>query len=289
MTPPTATPPTASRPALTVLPTSSAEPRARFRDLFAAEWIKLWSLPSTRRLLGLGALVLIALAVQSSLDTYRNWPDFGPQERSHYDPMSEALSGAGVSLLMIGTGTVGALSIVGEYASGLIRTTLTAVPGRHPVVAAKVAVLAAVMLAVGTAVSLGTFGVSQAILSGRGIGLGVGDPGVARVLVANALLAPVSALVGLGIGALLRHTAGAVVTACGVLVVVPGFFKPSVHQWANAVYNLFPFYDWRGCLSMLHPRESEALPTVADSWLAFTLWPVLAVAVTVIVVRRRDV
>ncbi|MGW4894715.1 ABC transporter permease subunit [Kitasatospora sp. NPDC004240] len=284
-----ATPPMAAPSPSAVTAGAGVEPRARFRDLLAAEWIKLWSLPSTRWLLGLGVLVLIGLATQSSLDTYRNWPEFGPQQRAHYDPMSEALSGAGVSLLMIGAGSVGALAIVGEYASGLIRTTLTAVPRRHPVVAAKVAVLAVVMLAVGTVVSLGTFGVSQAVLSGRGIGLAVDDPGVARVLLANALLAPVSALVGLGIGALLRHTAGAVVTACAVLVVLPGFFKPSVHQWANEVYNLFPFYDWRSCLSMLSPRENAALPTVADSWLAFALWPLVAVIVTVVVVRRRDV
>lgn len=55
-----------------------AEPRVRWRGLLAAEWIKLWSLRSTRWVLGLGVLILIALAVQSSLDTYDNWPDFGP-------------------------------------------------------------------------------------------------------------------------------------------------------------------------------------------------------------------
>ncbi|MFC8722667.1 ABC transporter permease [Kitasatospora sp. NPDC057198] len=283
------TAPTVLRPVPAGRPEPAAEPRVRFRDLCAAEWIKLWSLPSTRRLLGIGLLVLLGFALQDSIRTYQDWPHFLPQDRAHYDPMRQALSGPGAALLMIGTGSVGALTIVGEYASGLIRTTLTAVPRRSPVVAAKAAVLAAVMLGFGAAVSLGTFGVSQAVLSGRGIGLSVGDPGVPRVLLANALLAPVAALTGLGIGALLRHTAGAVVTACAALVIVPGFCTPNVHQWVDDVYGLFPFYDWRNCLSAREPFVDPHLPSVAGSWLAFALWPLLAVLLTVLVVRRRDV
>jgi len=283
------TAPTVLRPLRDPGPEPAAEPRVRFRDLFAAEWTKLWSLPSTRRLLGIGLLALIGFALLESIRTYQNWPHFLPRDRAHYDPARQALSGPGAALLMIGTSSVGALTIVGEYATGLIRTTLTAVPGRHLVVAAKAAVLAAVMLAVGTVVSLGTFAVSQAVLSGRGIGLSVGDPGVPRVLLANALLAPVAALTGLGIGALLRHTAGAVVTACAALVIVPGFFTPNVHQWVDDVYGLFPFYDWRNCLSAREPIVDPHLPSVTGSWLAFALWPLIAVLVTVLVVRRRDV
>ncbi|KQV17123.1 MULTISPECIES: ABC transporter permease subunit [unclassified Kitasatospora] len=281
------TSPTTLRPTATVQ--SEPQPRLRTSDLLAAEWIKLWSLRSTCWVLGLGILVLIGLAAQSSFDTYGNWPDYGPQQKSRYDPMTEALSSVGVAVLMIGAGTVGALTIVGEYASGLIRTTLTAVPARHRVVLAKVVVVAGVMLAVGLAVSVGTFGVSQAVLSGRGIGLSVGDVGVPRVLLANVLLAPVAALVGMGVGALLRHTATTVVTACAVLVVLPGFFKPSVHQWANDLYGMFPYYAWRTCLSQTHPRSGAALPTVAESWTAFALWPLAAVVIAVLAVRRRDV
>ncbi|MFD0375728.1 hypothetical protein [Streptomyces sp. NPDC127112] len=101
-------------------------PRVRWRDLVAAEWIKLWSLRSTRSVLGLGVLIFLLLALQRSLGSYDEWPEYGPIQRSHYDSMTEALSGAGVALLMIGAGTVGALSLVGEYASGLIHATLTA-------------------------------------------------------------------------------------------------------------------------------------------------------------------
>ncbi|MGW0194787.1 MULTISPECIES: hypothetical protein [unclassified Nonomuraea] len=262
---------------------------ARFHDLLAAEWIKLWSLRSTRWLFGLGILAIIAFAVQSSLDARNGWPDFTPMERARFNSLSEVFSGLSATMLMIGAGTVGALTIVGEYATGLIRTTLTAVPARHRVVAAKLAVVGAVMLATGALISAATFGVSQAILSGCGVAVSLGDSAVVRVLAANALLAPVSALVGMGIGALLRHTAAAVVTVCGVLVIVPTFLQPTVHQWLNDLYALIPFYVWRTCLGLPQLRDDPALPTVAGSWAVFALWPLAAAVLTLLVVRRRDV
>jgi ABC-type transport system involved in multi-copper enzyme maturation permease subunit len=267
----------------------AADPGVRFGDLLAAEWIKFWSLRSTRWVLGLGVLVVLGGTLQKSLDAYNSWPTFGPMEKTHFDPVNTAFSGLTATLVMIGAGVVGALTIVGEYSTGLIRTTLTAVPACGRVVAAKAAVMAGVMLVLGAALSLGAFAVSQAILSGRGIALSPGDSGVPHVLVANALLAPLSALVGLGVGALLRHTAGTVATCCAVLVIVPGFFKPTVHQWANDLYAWFPFYDWVHCVSQRHPSTAPALPTTTGSWIVFAVWPLVAVVLAVFVVRRRDV
>ncbi|WP_214317505.1 ABC transporter permease subunit [Nonomuraea sediminis] len=261
----------------------------RLRDLVAAEWIKLWSLRSTRWVIGLGVLVMIGISVQRAVDSYNAWPSFTPMEKAHFDPMTLALNGFGAVLLVIGAGSLGALAVVGEYASGLIRTTLIAVPARHRVVAAKVVVVAGVMLTVGALVAVATFEVSQAIMAGRGMGLSLGDPGVPRVIAANALLAPVSALVGMGLGALLRHTAGTVVAVCALLVVLPMSFKPNVHQWVNDLYGLFPFYVWRTCLSLTDPRDSPALPTVTGSWLVFALWPLAAALIALLAVRHRDV
>ncbi|WP_433211997.1 hypothetical protein [Microtetraspora malaysiensis] len=262
---------------------------ARFRDLLAAEWIKLWSLRSMSWLIGLGTLAIIAFAAQSSLNAYNSWPGFTAMEKATFTPLNEAFSALAASMLVIGAGSLGALTIVGEYATGLIRTTLAAVPARHLVVAAKLTVTGAVTLATGTLISAGTFGVSQAILSGRGVAVSLGDPGVLRVLTANALLVPVSALAGMGIGALVRHTAAAVVTVCAALVIVPTFFKPTAHQWLNDLYALVPFYVWRNCLHLPQLRDDPALPTVAGSWVVFALWPLVAAVVTLIVVHRRDV
>ncbi|RFU39062.1 ABC transporter permease [Actinomadura logoneensis] len=268
---------------------SAADPRVRFRDLAAAEWTKLSSLRSTRYVLGAGVLLLMLVAAQKSTAAYDDWPNLPARERAHFDPLRPALSQVSAILLVVGSGVVGALALVGEFATGLIRTTFTAVPARHRVVLAKVTVVAAVMLAVGVLVALSTFAVSQAILSGRGVALSVNDPGVPRVLAANALLAPLAALVGMGIGALLRHTAGTVVAVIVLLVILPMMAKPNAHQWVNDVYKCLPLYDWAMCLSQRHPRGGAALPTVAGSWLAFACCALAAVAVAVVVVRRRDV
>lgn len=268
---------------------SAADPRVRFRDLLAAEWIKLWSLRSTRWVLGVGVPLLVLATVQKSLNDYDAWANFRPRERAMFDPMTAAFSQISGVVLVVGSGVVGALALVGEYATGLVRTTFSAVPARHRVVLAKIVVVGAVMLAVGITVSLSTFAVSQWILSGRGIALSPDDPGVPRVLVANALLAPLAALVGMGAGALLRHTAGTVVAVIVLMVVLPMSVKPTVHQWANDLYKGIPFYDWVQCFSVRRPRVSPALPTVTDAWLAFAGWAVVSVVVAVAVVRRRDV
>ena len=280
---------TASVPASADSPFAAADPRVRFRDLLAAEWTKLWSLRSTRWVLGVGALLLIAGALQKSWGDYNAWPTYRAPERAHFDPMTAAFSAISAILLVVGSGVIGALTIVGEYATGLIRTTFSAVPARHRVMLAKVAVTATVMLVAGAVVSLSTFAVSQSILSGRGIAVSVEDPGVPRVLLANAMLAPLAALVGLGIGALLRHTAGTVVTVIVLLVILPMTFKPTVHQWANDLYMWFPFYDWAHCLSLRHPPANPALPAATGSWTAFAAWAMASVGVTVAIVSHRDV
>ncbi|MEV5988808.1 ABC transporter permease [Streptomyces sp. NPDC052051] len=279
----------ASAPASANSPSSAADPRVRWRGLLTAEWTKLWSLRSTRWVLGAGVLLLLVGTVQKSWDDYNAWPSYHALERAHFDAMTTAFSNISAILLVVGAGVIGALTVVGEYATGLIRTTFSAVPARHRVVLAKLAVTTAVMLVTGVVVSLSTFAVSQSILSGRGIAVSVNDPGVPRVLLANALLAPLAALVGMGIGALLRHTAGTVVAVIVLLVVLPMTFKPTVHQWVNDLYMWFPFYDWAHCLSLRRPPVGTALPTVTVSWTAFAAWAVASAAVTVGVVSRRDV
>lgn len=164
---------------LTRRPTVTADP-ARFRDLLAAEWIKLWSLRSTRWTLPLVFLFVIGVSVNSSLADHRNWPTY-PEERREmfrlYGPVRDAFPEAGYLLLILASATLGALTIVGEYQSGLIRATFAAVPARRAMVAAKAVVLAGVMLVFGTLTAATAFWASQAILADRGAGWSIGEPG----------------------------------------------------------------------------------------------------------------
>ncbi|WBB67260.1 ABC transporter permease subunit [Micromonospora sp. WMMD812] len=273
--------------------TAATHPPARFADLLAAEWIKLWSLRSTRWTLPLVFLFVIAVSVNASLADYRNWPTYpdGRREMFHlYGPVRDAFPEAGYLLLMLAATTVGALTVVGECQSGLIRTTFAAVPARRSVVAAKAAVLTAVMLVFGLVTSAGSFGVSQAILAGRDAEWSIGEPGVARAVLASALLVPVCALLGTGLGAVIRHAAGAVVAATSVLVLLPLVVDSEKHRWIAELRHVLPVAAWQRLIEVhpdiLHPDPFPA--SVAGSWLAFAGWSLASVVAAGVVVHRRD-
>jgi len=262
----------------------------RFSDLVAAEWIKLRSQRSTRWLLTLVTLFVVGSGAAASLSNYHNaGTGPGARELPDYLPF-EAFAPPGFMTLMLVAGSAGALCMTGEYASGLIRTTTAAVPARGSVLSAKAVVVAAVWTVVGAVVAAGCFAVSQAIWSGRGLGVPFTHPGVARGLAASALVAPVSALVGLGLAVLIRHSAATMVTTALALLLLPEFFSDRT-LWSADIRNAMVFQAWRRLVQPWEPDPGQLnySPTVAGSWVVYLLWPLLAVAVAVVTVRRRDV
>ncbi|MFE0173905.1 ABC transporter permease [Streptomyces sp. NPDC059002] len=267
--------------------------RARFADLVAAEWIKLWSLRSTPWILGVGTLVVIGINVnsaRSNADLLARQPSTSPDGAFQIDPMHTAFVDPAYQILMVVACSVGAIAVFGEYTSGLIRTTFTAVPDRRAVVLAKIAVVTAVMLALGAVAAAGSFWLTQAVLSDT-IGLSIGAPGALRAVVASALLAPLCALVGMAIGSLVRHAAGSVVTALVTLLLLPALFGGETYRWVKEIGNAMPHTAWTALVenpAMDYPQGSYP-ETIAEAWTVFATWPLVAAVVTVVVVRRRDV
>ncbi|MFK0017372.1 ABC transporter permease [Streptomyces sp. NPDC091027] len=256
----------------------------RFRDLLTSEWIKTRSLRSAPWTIALTLLFVIGSSVVATLadSAARSGPaDFLPYNT--YPP-------AGYWTLILVAGSMGALTVVSEYSSGLIRTTMVAVPARGSVVLAKAAVTAALWSAVGTAASTGSFLVTQAILDGQHGGVPITHPGVFRALVASALLAPVCALVGLGLGVLLRHAAGAMVTSVFTLLLLPTMFSES-SRWSADIKHALVAAAWHRLVQTCEPDPGSLgySATVTGSWIVYALWPLIAVALAVLVVRRRDV
>ncbi|MGW3295555.1 ABC transporter permease [Streptomyces xiamenensis] len=269
-------------------------PRPRFARLLAAEWIKLWSLRSSYWVLGAGALAVIAInvnAARSNADRLATlWPPpDGLDPRMMFDPMHTAFVGPAYQILVIIAGSVGAIALFGEYTSGLIRTTAAAVPDRRAVVAAKAAVVTAVTLAMGTVVALTSFAVSQWLLREYG-GLSLADPGAARAVAASALLAPVSALVGLAVAALIRHATGTVVTTIGVLLLLPALFGGDTYRWVAEIGHAMPLPAWQTLtLNPAMDYDPGRYPaTVTGSWIVLAAWPLAAAVTAVSVVHRRD-
>ncbi|MFD4767379.1 ABC transporter permease [Streptomyces niveus] len=200
-----------------------------------------------------------------------------------------AFPAAGYLTLMLVAGSVGALTVVSEYSSGLINTTTVAVPARGAVVLAKAVVTAALWTAVGTLISTGRFLISQAILNGQQAGVPLTHPGVLRALVASALPAPVWALIGLGFGALIRHSATTMVTSAFTLLMLPIFSQSA--RWSAAVNHAMPVTAWKRLVQNWAPDPHFLAysATVPGSWAVYAIWPLIAVVLATVVVRHRDV
>ncbi|MFE6487861.1 ABC transporter permease [Streptomyces sp. NPDC057757] len=207
-----------------------------------------------------------------------------------FDPLHTAFVDPAWHLFMVIAATVGAISVFGEYSSGLIRTTFAAVPHRQAVVAAKVTVVAGVMLALGTLVSGTSFGVTQMLLRDHG-GLSLGDPDALRAVAAAALVAPLCALVGTAVGAAVRHAAGSIVTVIALLLLVPALFQGERYRWVREIGNAMPLSAWERLVT--NPERVQDLGkcplTLTEAWIVYGSWAAAAVAIAVLVVRRRDV
>ena len=121
-------------------------------------------------------------------------------------------------------GVLGALAITTEFSSGMIRATFAAAPSRPLVLAAKAAVLGAVTLAAGEISAFAAFYAGQAMLKAPAPHATLGQPGVLRAAAMAGAYPALIALISLGIGAIIRHTAGALCALAGVLFVLPLVF-----------------------------------------------------------------
>jgi ABC-type transport system involved in multi-copper enzyme maturation permease subunit len=271
--------------------TARPEPNARFVDLLAAEWIKLWSLRSIPYGLLLLIAVVVGININGSRADYAAWPRMSPGERANFYALKDAFSNSSFLILMLGAGSIGAIVVVSEYSSGLIRTTFSAVPARMSVILAKVIIVAAVFTVVGAIIAGFAFGVSQSILDGRGVGLSISHPGVLRAAIGSALLAPVCALTGMALGALIRHSATTIVVTTALLLVVPNFFDDRRSTLDAFLAHSLPYGAWTRLVN-IDPQNKipgDYVATVSQSFIMLGVWAAVATIVALVAVRRRDV
>jgi hypothetical protein len=210
----------------------------RLRDVMAAEWTKLRSLRSTTWCLVLTVVCTIGLGMLATAVVAARWPHVDPQFRLTFDPTRQSLTG--VLFGQLALGVLGVLVMSGEYGTGTMRATLTAVPRRPSVLVAKVAVFGALALATSVALLFVTFFVGQAILDGEAPHATLTDPGVLRALVGGGLYLTLLGLLAMGFATIHRKTAGAISAFVVVLLVLPlilQFFPSSV---VNAVGRFIP-------------------------------------------------
>jgi len=207
-------------------------------DLLRSEWTKLRSVPSTYWTLLVAAVATIGLGALFCAIYVSRYGKPPPFHRVVFNPTSYSLSG--IMLAQLAIAVLGVLVITNEYSSGLIRTTLTAVPQRRTLFAAKALVFTATTLVVGVASSFAAFFLGQAVLSGHHLETTIGSPGVFRAVVGAGLYLAVLGLLSLGFGALLRSTAGAIAAVVGLVLVLPGIAAALPTSWQNTVDKYLP-------------------------------------------------
>ncbi|MFD9160396.1 ABC transporter permease [Streptomyces sp. NPDC059558] len=298
MTPtPTPTPATTPVPATTATATygpagglGPAEPRARFHDLVAAEWIKIRSLRSTWIAYGATALAVIAFNAGTAYDTYNYWPQRTAADRADFVrdgiPLQEAFTANAAMVMMLALGAIGAIAIIGEYSTGTIRTTFAAVPARRSVMAAKTVVVTAASTVFGAIVAGASFALTQAILDGRDAGISISHPGALRVVVASALLAPVCAVAGMAIGSVIRHTSATMIAAVVVILVLPLAFTDGRH-WSAVAGHATLYQAWSRLVQVGSPHTDFPW-TTGGAWTVYAVWALTAAVLAVTSVQRRD-
>jgi ABC-type transport system involved in multi-copper enzyme maturation permease subunit len=266
------------------LPRLQGVPRVTQLRVASSEWTKLHSLRSTRWSL-LAAVVLgIGLPSLFAAVTSSHWGSMSPHDRADRHPLDIALAGVNVAQLAIAV--LGVLTITGEYSTGSIRASLTAVPKRLPVLWAKAAVFGLVTLVLMVPTVLIAFFASQAILSKHDLlQISLGDNGVLRSVLGGAVYLTLLGIFALAIGAIVRNTAGGIAAFAALFFVIPPLMNVLPSSWNNAISPYLPDAAGRSIFS-LHPGSSSLQPW--PGFLLFVGYTAAAIAIAAVLLLRRD-
>lgn len=252
--------------------------RYGFAQVLRMEWIKLRSLRSTTYALLCLAVGMVVIGVVTMANTEEPG---SASDAATFDPVNNVLAGVALGQLIIGG--LGVLMVTGEYSSGSIRSTLAATPDRRLLLAAKASVLGSLSLVVGQVVVFVTFLAGRAVLAEGVSRPSLADGGVLRAVVLSGVYLPLIGIIGVGIGAAVRHTAGAIGTLVGLLFVVPAVLAGLT---GTTVAKFFPTMIAGNSLGV-----SRAMPDVLSPWVGFAilcLYVAVALGVGWRMLARRD-
>ncbi|MFJ2864246.1 ABC transporter permease [Kitasatospora sp. NPDC087314] len=251
-----------------------------------SEWAKLWSLRSTWITLGLGLLFLVAFGLIAAFQFKSRITSGRPMDRGDFaDASTLSLSLFGTNFAQLALGVLGVLVAAGEYSTGMIRSTLAAVPRRLPVLWSKATVYGLIVLLLGTAGVFTAFLADSGILSGTRAAMTFSDAGVLRGLLGAGLYLALVGVIGVALGALLRSVAGGISVLVASLMLVPGLISLLPSSWQNHISPYLPSHAGEAMFALHHDATTLS---PAAGLVVFLLWTVLALAGAAVRLVRSD-
>ena len=295
---------------LTALPPATG--RAGLAGTIRSEFTKLRSVRSTYWTIAAMVIVSVGFAAIAGFAIANNLHS-NPANKAGMDATQASLGGF-FELGQLIIAVLGALTITSEYSTGMIRTSLTAMPRRGTVYAAKLLVFTTVALVISLITSFIAFFVGQAAMSGSGVsasllhsitipanafqngpssnvtfsGTIVISPGtVLTAIIGTALFVTAAALIAFGLGTIIRHSAGAITAAIGLLFVLPIIVQLLPDTWRWDIVRFFPDAAGR----VLSVTVGQHNPHLWSAWPQFGVTLVYAavlVGIGAYLFRRRD-
>ncbi len=262
----------------------AAPPRDRnvnFPRVLRSEWIKIRSLRSTV------ILLLCTAAVMVGLGSLGAWGITTAAEEGQplTDQVIHTMPSGGLTFAQLLIGSLAVMLISSEFGTGMIRSTMIAVPGRVPAIAAKALLMAVIAYLVGTASAFITYFTIQPILAAQDLGFDLTGTVVRSILLAGVYLSLV-ALLGIALGTLLRNSAGSIVALSALLLVIPTALSLIPGEFASDLARYLPS---NAGMQLTAVEIAKDALTQAQGGLVLAAWALIPFIAALVLVKRRDV
>jgi len=266
--------PNATAPAFVV-----SGPGLSFAGILNSEWIKLRTVRSTVWSYATVIVISVGLALLMSSTLNLQSRDVpGPEQLS----LMIQVSTFGIIFGQLVVAVLGVLSISGEYSTGMVRSSLTAVPRRLPVLAGKAIVLFVCTYIVGLVSIVGSYLVATPIMAGKGVSASLFDPDLLLPLLSAALYLALVAVFGLGLGTVLRSSAGGIAATLGVILLLPTVLVLIPATWATDLLPYLLSNAGTGTFMLGGSMEPWQNILIVVGWVA------VALAGAAVILKRRD-
>jgi len=259
--------------------------RVTFREAMDSEFAKIRSVRSTFWTLLICLLVSVGISLLIAAVTSANWDSLSDSSKATMD-MSAVVAGVYFGVLV--TGVLGVLVVSTEYGTGMMRTSLTAFPRRGTLFAAKAAVLTLVVLLLGLVIAFASYAVASPFYTKHGVDLSLGQAANLRALFAVPVYLTLIALMGFGLGFLLRHTAAAISGLVGLLFVIPiitNFLPGTIGKDVNKIVP-----SNAGSAMMATHASTTGTPSLSplSGFITLLVWAAVLIIPALALFRHRD-